>query len=230
MGWRTGVVGNHEDLKFLARIFDDDPRIVKEESDFFLEWSEFDSTDDPDEVKRMARDALQLIVGISELDHGLFEGVRIGGVFKSNNGTSVFEKGGPVRSHATPEMREALGLEEPEIYDENEAVQFALSDEAVRDLLLYWERSDSWHNLYKILEFIEGDISEDDLEDTGWISKEDYKNFRRTANHKKIIGRDARHGTSKHRSGPTKAISHEDARNLVCNVSIEWLKRKRHDT
>lgn len=232
MTWRASIDGNHEDLKLLERTFNDDPRVVydPEYSKFFLESSRFDqlSGGDSDEVWRQAQEILQILSGMIEMNHGLFEGLRVAGLYKEDGETHVFDRPDPVRVHATSEARDALGLTNRDIFDEQEFFQLVESNGAVFELAMLWQRGDGWMNLCKILEHIEAQLGEK-VHEIGWISKDERKNFRRTANDKKALGLDARHANPEISSSPPQPMAHSDARKLIRTVSIKWLKQERDD-
>lgn len=161
-----------------------------------------------------------MLSGVIEVNHGLFDDLILGGVYSEG---SVTVSPNPLQIHATEEMRKALGMPEKEVFDEEELVRLAEIDGAVSELMLLWERGDSWANLYKILEHIEHNLGQD-VDELGWISSDDRKNFRRTANDRRTIGLDARHGSPEGRSSPTQPMAHSDARSLIRTASMEWLE------
>lgn len=232
MTWRASIDGNQDDLKLLERTFNDDPRVVHdpEHSKFFLESSRFDqlSGSDSDEVWRQAQEMLQTLSGMIEMNHGLFEKLRVTGLYREDGETRVFDRPDPVRVHATSDARDALGLTNRDIFDEQEFFQLVESNGAVLELAMLWQRGDGWMTLYRILEHIEAQLGEK-VHEIGWISNDERKNFRRTANDRKALGLDARHTNPEISSSPSEPMAHSDARKLIRTVSIKWLKQERDD-
>ncbi|SFB72181.1 hypothetical protein SAMN05444422_101473 [Halobiforma haloterrestris] len=230
MTWKVIIQGDQEDLRLLERTFNDDPKIIHDEAEnrFYLKSRAFEDLTTASEVWSQAQNIVKTLCGILELNHGLFEDITTGAVYEVDNGKSVTIKTDTVQMHGAPELREELGLPEPDVFDEEILLALKSDDDAVQELLLLWERGDSWANLYKILEFIEEELSED-VDEAGWISSSNRKNFRRTANDKKIIGLDARHASTEGRSSPTQPMSHSDARSLIHSVSIKWLEQKSNE-
>lgn len=232
MTWRASIDGNHEDLKLLERTFNDDPRVVydPEYSKFFLESSRFDqrSGGDSDEVWRQAQEILQILSGMIEMNHGLSEELRVVGLYKEGGETHVFDRPDPARVHATSEARDALGLTNRDIFDEQEFFQLVKSNEAVFKLAMVWQRGDGWMSLYEILEHIEAQLGEN-VHEIGWISKDERENFLRTANENKALGLDARHANPEISTSSPQPMAHSDARKLIRTISINWLKHERDD-
>lgn len=228
MTWHVSIDGHRRDLERLADTFDDNPRVVQREEyedKFFLEAEELNTLSDVSQVRRQARELLQAISGIVEFRYGLLEEFRVAGIYKEGaDGTAVFDEAGPTHAYASPGLREALGLPEPDRDADKELLSLA-NDEDVLDLLLLWERGRGWMNLYKIFEYIEDQIGEK-LHEVGWVSEDDRKNFRRTANDKRIIGLDARHGTATNRSSPPQPMSHDDAVELVQSLTSRWIAER----
>lgn len=228
MTWHVSIDGHRRDLERLADTFDDNPQVVqREEYDdkFFLEAEELNMLSDVSEVRRQARELLQAISGIVEFRDGLLEELRVAGIYKEGaDETTVFDEGGLTHAYASPELREALGLSEPDRDADKELLSVA-NDEDILELLLLWERGRGWMNLYKILEYIEHQIGED-LDELGWMSAEDRKNFTRTANDKRIIGLDARHGSPENRSSPPQPMSHDDAVELIQSMTSRWIAER----
>jgi hypothetical protein len=88
--------------------------------------------------------------------------------------------------------------------------------------LLYAYGTD-WVNLYKILELIES--ANIDVVKKGWISKDNYRLFKHTANSFKAVGLDARHGKDE-QEPPLKPMSIITARNLVKILIIKYIERQ----
>jgi hypothetical protein len=77
-----------------------------------------------------------------------------------------------------------------------------------------------WVNLYRILELIES--QKIDIVKRKWLSNEEYKLFKWTANSPEVLGIKSRHGKQTHKS-PTKPMTIFQARYLIKNLIIKYI-------
>ncbi|MEG4293205.1 hypothetical protein Q5692_15445 [Microcoleus sp. C2C3] len=107
--------------------------------------------------------------------------------------------------------------------------KLAKEDEIVKDVFRQFrEFEHTWINLYKIYEIVEknaGKINKkiDRIEE--WITKKKISQFTQTANSRRAIGDDARHGVhDKH--PPKEPMSLSEAQALIRNLLKQWLQWK----
>jgi hypothetical protein len=77
-----------------------------------------------------------------------------------------------------------------------------------------------WVNLYRILELIES--QKIDIVKRKWLSNEEYKLFKWTANSPDVLGIKSRHGKQTHKS-PAKPMTIFQARYLIKNLIIKYI-------
>lgn len=74
-------------------------------------------------------------------------------------------------------------------------------------------------NLYRVLEIIEGRA---DIVGSGWASANEVDRFRRTANHPRAAGPNARHARS-NVEPPPRPMTPEEGVELIRRILLGWL-------
>lgn len=234
MTWKVFISGDRYILERLSQLLKGDPVIDQQEGQFYMWCSDFEDCRTHREVKKIADELLTTLYGVIKLQIGSsepFPKPSIKHIVKEKeNGSKDISKGmtanvilrgkasgnknGGVFSNSSEEI---IGI-----------VESARENEQVKDLMKLFNREDTWGNLYKILEFVEDNLDEDDEEkivDKGWISGNKKKLFEHTANNRICTGDDARHGHEKHQP-PRNPIPTNEAKTLIYNIIKKWLKYK----
>jgi hypothetical protein len=140
MARRAGIDGHQEDLELMERAFNDDPRVVyssaREAS--LLESSPLNerSGDDSASVWRHAQKLIQALSGVVGMNHGLFEELSTVGLYRDDAETCAVDRPDPERAHAMSEARDALGLTNRDVFDDQEFFQSVETNGAVLELAM----------------------------------------------------------------------------------------------
>ncbi len=107
-------------------------------------------------------------------------------------------------------------------------MKLAEEDKIVKDVFRQFREFDhNWINLYKIYEIVEKDAGKINkihrIEQ--WITKKKIRDFKQTANSKRAIGDDARHGVDDN-DPPKEPMSLSEADALIRNLLKQWLQWK----
>lgn len=81
----------------------------------------------------------------------------------------------------------------------------------------------TWVNMYRIYEVINSDAN---IIKHGWSTKKTVKDFTRTANSPQVLGKEARHGSSKEEP-PKYPMSLEEAKEFINEIFNKWIKHKK---
>jgi len=107
-----------------------------------------------------------------------------------------------------------------------EWTSLALADNTVLELAELLDNGDSWVNLYRIYEFIQANIQDDDnIVEQGWWSASEKDLFKHTANSRDALGTDARHAKDQI-PAPETPMSHEEAKRLIETLVERWLQHR----
>jgi hypothetical protein len=101
----------------------------------------------------------------------------------------------------------------------------ALGDRNIADVLAIVGRAPvRWHDLFHVYEIILTDVG-DAMYTHRWVTKAEVRRFTRTANSRRAIGREARHGHDRF-DPPTKPLSLSEAHNMIVRMARQWLDEK----
>lgn len=107
----------------------------------------------------------------------------------------------------------------------SEWAELARRDRDVEEVLAVLGREDvRWHDLYHVFEIVEGDVGARMFSD-GWVTKGAVRLFTRTANSRRAIGGEARHGHTRF-DPPKDPLPRKEAHDLVLGVVRRWLAEK----
>ncbi len=142
------------------------------------------------------------------------------------NPVTVVISGGDEDSQIIPSQeRKVESPRQPS--DLEQAIPILMGNNDVADAVRIYCKEQSWSNLYKVFEIIESDIG-DKYITYGWATKKDAERFTRTANSRLAIGDDARHGHKKF-APPKNPMSLYEAKSLIRNILINWIRSKRNE-
>ena len=235
MEWFVIITGDRSDLEDLSKaLSSSELSIIKEEQNFALKSTGFNSLNDAKDVKNKASEIVALVNGAARLDLGMRKPLSVAHVVKvKDNGTRVFfvEVSATItaHSHVTASVVGADGAIQ-EVRQESPILSWvaaAQRDENVGKVLrLFGLGHHDWVNLYRIYEVVENDIGGiSNIVRKGWATEKSIKRFKHTANSPGVIGDESRHGkqTSKLPKAPM-ALS--EAKSLVETILHNWLRMK----
>jgi len=232
------LAGDPSALRQLAMAFDA-PRfqVVEDASAFYLRSTDFSDEAATDSIRRRAARLLAIACGSCALEFGSFSPPQIDAVTRVDEhghkedlrpvGVSV---GMPFEVHALQERERADGMIEvvevgppPSTY--REWAGAAETDDDIADVLGILGREDvRWHDLWHVYELIKSDVGKRMFSD-GWVSRADEKRFTRTANSRRAIGHEARHGDDRVHP-PKQPMKFAEARKFVHILARHWLDVK----
>lgn len=236
MRWKVRLNGSESGLQDLEESFDDDPKIVAEDDEYYVRSQKFESLDDPDEIRKVANDFVRYIRNFGQRDSLLVSDLEASHVVKEREDgtehTYVQAETSTIGVTATTARVEYEGEDgEAEVFlpadRTKEWTQLALRDEKVSDLADLLYQGDDWVNLYRIYEFIQDNIeSEDNIVNQGWWSESEKTRFKQTANSRDAIGDDARHANNRI-PAPTDPMTQAEAKRQIDTLVDHWLQHKK---
>jgi hypothetical protein len=217
--WEARIKGDVRALSELSGELDNDvSTIEKREEEYFLKSEQFEGKEEFEEVNNIAEDLIDTLSGIAsihlrtEIDPELY----VHDVIRIKNGerkSHAFVKAEPA------EMRLFAG--KPDL---DKWVELSQENKEVEELLNLVQKGLDWRNLYAIYEFIQDDIGGNIYEQNWGISKSKINRFTATANSRKILGDEARHGADV--SNHSNPMSHGKAKSLIERICKKWLDSK----
>ncbi len=213
--------GDNSDLEEIAKLYQTGIATVIKKNDRYILLSElFESLRTYEEVRKTAEDLITKINGSMRL---IWRGFgRIG--FHSVAG--VNEKG---KFCVTVPL--VLQIVEPPPKEDKQNgekagiwLKIADIDGRASKLLSLLSSELDWVTLYRISEVIHEDQG-DKIIDKGWVTMEDIKRFRATANSCRAIGNEARHAREKD-APPPNPMTLNDAQALLRDIANKWLQEK----
>ncbi|MEH7441124.1 hypothetical protein V7201_02205 [Bacillus sp. JJ1122] len=243
--WFARINGQEYELKRLSEVFNSLEACVQLEDDddnqYILKSIHFTDCKNSTEVLNKAKELIQRINGIGKLTIDFFNSLQIDSIvqIEEDGGKRVskfFDTSIMIgRSYATARLtiiRDGEIIEEEDDDDDVISVQsnwlvLAEINENVNTVIRLLSKGiDSWVNLYRLLEVIEGDLGRKrKVSDKGWITDKKRTLFRRTANSVTILGDDARHGFDDSEP-PPNPMDITEAKSLIIKVIKEWLNEK----
>lgn len=237
-GWWVRLEGEERELRDLAMHFGDPSlEVIEEGGAFWLGSSDFPALADPDRVQQHGRALVAIASGALHVEFGRFAPPRATAavVVDETGAKKHFVRiSSSVRMHAELNARversrpdgtiEVVDLVAPPVQT-SEWAELARRDPDVEDVLAILGREEvRWHDLYHVFEVIEDDVGGRMFID-GWVTKADVKRFTQTANSRRAIGRDARHGHDRIKP-PKNPLPHKEAHGLVIRLVRRWLEEK----
>jgi hypothetical protein len=230
--WSVQLTGDKFDLEDLPKWFTTpDLQVVEELDGYYLKSDLFEAIEEAEQVRALAQEMLQFLVGAAKLFRPNFMSVELGAVTRQENDgrrhRHVFLSSSIVaRSKVSSAKLTVNGSEEgPQVPRPAVWAAVAKDDEKVHQALRLWVSSpDSWVNLYKILEVIESDVG-DAIYGNAWVSKTEVTRFTQTANSAEAIGDEARHA-KKHVPPPPRPMTIQEAKQLMKALLEKWIESK----
>lgn len=236
MRWKVRLNGPESGLQNLEESFDDDPKIVAEDDEYYIRSQEFEELDDPDEIHKTATNFVKYIRNFGKRDPLQVSDLEASHVVKEQKDgtehTYVQAETATVGVAASTARVVTEGEDgEEEVFlpaDRTEEwTQLAIRDEKVSDLTNLLDRGDDWVNLYRIYEFIQDNIeSEENIVDQGWWSESEKDRFKQTANSRDAIGDDARHANNRI-PAPTNPMTKAEAKRQIDTLVDHWLQHRK---
>lgn len=235
MRWEVRLLGDESGLEELSKSFNDDPKVVEKEEEYVLLSSRFEGKDDVDMIREISEDIVRVIRAYGERDSINVGDLEASHVYKiSDDGSKhVYvqaETATMTMSASATVTVDSEDGEEETIHPADrtyEWTKLAMDDEKVLDLAELLDKGESWVNLYRIYEFIQANIQdEDNILARGWWSESEKKSFKRTANSRDAIGDNARHGQDRI-PAPDDPMTHAEAKRLIDTLVDHWLHHRK---
>ena len=241
MTWQVEVVGDPWDLEYLMEISQGGPRRVLSDPrgiGYLYESNSFNALMTSAKVATTARDELGVLSGILKLEHDASEPLRQGAVSRvtHDGGRDTFlqhRSSGPrVRFGAPTALQSGPAGDAPPLNATPPRaaaiLQVSARDTAVSKVLRLLSDPDaaSWVGLYRIHEVIEADVGgQHSMQKMGWVSSEDLKRFKHSANSVQVGGDAARHGKEQHLP-PNDPLTVSEAASYLTYIVQTWLASK----
>jgi hypothetical protein len=181
--WLLRLKGRESQLQELSKLGSQpDWRVAELEGSHYLTSRQFDSLEDPREVRDLARDLLGRIAGAARIVDPHFEPIEVAGIERVEKGRPptqfiLFEP--VVIELRIPPARIVMsnGAPLPRLAPVADMVAIAKQDERVATALHFWGvRRHNWQSLYKVYENIEADVGSRIWKE-GWASHTDVRRF-----------------------------------------------------
>lgn len=241
MQWQTQLEGDIRDLEYSAKIFEAGPRRVlrdRQGAGYLYESDAFSTCTTSEEVEGIAKDELSVLSGILKLERGASDNLRYGAVFgqNQNGGRDIFLRIQSVQASGeigavTVTVNDASGNEVSRPVPPLRSVvllQLAITNPAIAKVMRLLSAADvvDWVGLYRIHEVIELDVGgEDRLKKQEWISANNLKRFKHSANSVQVGGDQSRHGKEPN-DPPKNPMTVIEAKAYVKDVVQAWLATK----
>ena len=222
--WEIRVVGDASELaRVQAHLLIDGFLLWHEPvaDEWWMRWNRLDILDNPREALMLARLELATIAGVLKVSSGSSSAIRPGGIMKVySDGRRdyhlVVTRG--LRLHISLTGDHGAGLR-----------QLAASNPMVAKALRLYGAEDfeSWVGLFRLYEVIVDEAQGTSwLIEQGWISENDHRRFKHSANSVSVGGDQSRHGKEPTQP-PSSPMSLADATAYVENLFQSWLSSKR---
>jgi hypothetical protein len=230
--WLLRLNGGESELQELCRLGNaPDWRVTEDQGNYYLKSPDFDSLEDPREVRERGSELLRIIAGAAKITvDPHFEPIEVAGIAR-------VEEGRPPTQFILPEpVIIELRVPSPTVVTSGSAplpllapvidvVAMAKEDERVATALHFWGiRHHDWHSLSKVYENIESDVGSRIWKE-GWASRGEVRRFTRTAQSREAAGDEARHSLKKY-TPPPNPMSVREAQTLVGRILKKWLAFK----
>jgi len=230
--WSVQLNGDKFDLEDFPEWFTNpDLQVVEELDGFYLKSVLFEPLEDAESVRSLAQELLERLIGAAKLFRPNLVPVELGPVVQQR-------KDGQKRHHillvSSLTMRSKVSSVKLNVNGNDDTLDVprpaiwasvAKDSEKVRQALRYWTKgTDSWFNLYKILEVIESDVG-GEIFSSKWASKAAVNCFTQTANSYETLGDDARHAKS-HIPPPSNPMNIQEAKQLIKSLLENWIESK----
>ena len=228
MTWEAALDGHMFDLEDLPYFFDNDPRVRSDGDRYWLASSSFADLHDANEVQQEAGHVVERINGAMRLQADGFQGVRLGGRYRNENGEHVIlAVGSAVLREKAGRVTLVGGTPAPRPVGPREYVHLSATDVAVADVLLILGKGDlDWYDLWKVFEIIRMDVGgKRTMIVNGWASQSDLDAFGASANHPGVSGEAARHARRTERV-PNQTITIGQGRDFIADLARSWMKSR----
>jgi hypothetical protein len=230
--WLLRLSGGESELQELCRLGSaPDWRVTEDGGNYYLKSRDFDSLEDPWEVRERGSDLLRLIAGAAKSVDAHFEPIEVAGIARVEEGRppTQFILPAPVIIELrvpSPTVVTSGGAPLPRLTPVVDTVAMAKQDERIATALRIWGiPQHNWHSLYKVYENIKADVGSRIWKE-GWASHGDVKRFTQTAQSREAAGDEARHSLKKY-TPPPNPMSVREAQSLVGEILEKWLSLKR---
>lgn len=222
--WLIELEGRKQDLQLLSTLLNSpNLNVTEEKGGFVLRSSSFNPVPDSNDVHDLSTALVEILNGAAKLYNENFQRirpkavVRIGEDGKRSKHVRLTALPGRYHIRFPPKRRDLI----------ESWFTIAQGDEYVtRALSLYGSLEDNWRNLYLVVDVIEENVGgEAALCGKGWVPKKKIKDFKRTANAFRAVGRGARHAKASWQP-PNTPMSLQEAKSLIDDLLWRWLESK----
>ena len=234
MRWKVRLEGQEDGLERLTEAFTEDPRIFKEDEQFYLHQAGFNQINHSTKVREEGKDTVRMIRALAE-----FHSLRVGSLDASPVVKITDDGSEQTLEHLSVSTPNAVGVSDHVSHGSEkspakaqstyEYTQLALTDDSVRELLELRGEGKHWVNLYRMYEHVRSNFEPGDIADEDWWDETEASRFTTTANDPDAIGHEARHASDDGVSVEdmeADAMSHNEARSWIRAITAHWLERR----
>jgi hypothetical protein len=235
--WKVKLEGDNAHLKRLSSLFCSAELGIREEGEhFYLAASNFESLDNPAEVRAKAIQLLRLMNGLEKFNFGEAQAVKAGDIHGHDKDGKRFiqvETKGSLK-FMVPRVKLRDGKLVASWDDTSEAEQrevvqhlmrLALANDQIGKAFRVLESHElDWNALYKLFEIVQSEAG-DAVFENGWVNKSKISLFKHTANSYGAIAERARHVGEKVEA-PVKPMTQEAAEDLIMDILSKWICSK----
>ena len=228
--WLVQLTGEKFDLEDLPNCFTvPELKVVEEFDSYYLKSELFDLLQDVNEVRVLAEELRDRMIGAAKLARSNFQPVDLGAVIRQEEdgkrNVYLFPETLVIRSKLSAKATVRGSRIVPQVPQPALWVVLAATDDKVAQALRLWGRgSDDWVKLFKLLEIIESDVG-GAIYSNEWATKAEVSQFTQTANSAEALGDAARHA-KKRVPAPSEPMPIEVARQLLKRLLERWITSK----
>ena len=222
--WEIRAVGDESELaRVQAHLLVEGFRLRHDPiaGEWWMRWDRLDTLDNSREALMLARQELATISGILKVSYGSSSAIRPGGIMKVHmdgrrDYQLVVTRG--LQLHVSLTGDHGAGLR-----------RLAASNPVLAKALRLYGAEDfeSWVGLFRLHEVVVDEAQGTQrLIEQGWISENDHRRFKHSANSVSVGGDQSRHGKEPTQP-PSSPMSLADATAYVENLFQSWLSSKR---
>ncbi len=214
--WMIRLTGDANDLQVLSQHLSSPELSVRKEEDgyFWLSSSKFDLLTDAFLVAAKAGELLGVVSGVAKLLGNLNPVEEDAIIRKEENKPPtqfILLRGVPSDERLPMSQAQFARL-----------LSLAEQDQRVADALYFFQKAD-WYNLYKVWDVINYAVG-GSLKKEKWVNKTDANRFTKTAQSRKAIGDEARHGVDKNDPPKGGYMNIFEAQEFVKGLLYKWVR------
>lgn len=226
--WRVEILGVESALKAIcSELTTPKSKLVEENGSFWLQSTDFDSLDDPVEIRSRAHDIVEVINGALRIRMPNVGAITAGDPARIDTSGRTEQFGAvSLRIHYTVAVSDVDS--ESAWTGFRSAISMSEHDEQVSQVLQLLSHEGTFADLYSAYEIIRASVGESTMVAEGWAQRTTLKRFTMTANNPEAGGIGVRHPLKGKRPVTKDPMSLAAANVLLRELADRWLNLKEH--